>query len=382
MALRIKLYGEIDPGTAFLLGPSGEETACSAEAVQDMLNENPDEKDVYIDIHSPGGSMHEGFAIYDVLRTSGRNIHTNIVGACHSMAVTVLLAAPLKWRSANPNIRSLIHRARTYPGDYCTEEELRQLADDTRREEDEMIKIYVQRTKLTERKARELIAAEKVHTAQDLLEMGFISTINQYTSNKLNINQKSKAMAQKPAKQKPAQKPATQKNEGASLLDRIGTFFTNAAKVLSPVNFDYEDEEGNLLFSTASESDDLEVGTEVTFPDDTTGGTFTLPDGRIVTIEDLIVTDIQTESEETANLRTENEQLREQLAEAVNLIEEMKGQIGSNYQPQNRTTVKATTATRTVRKNTTSATSKEDIKNEIKENHSKGFAFRGIHARK
>lgn len=371
MSLRIKLYGEIDPGTCFFKGPDGKETACSAEAIQAMLNRYPGEKDVFIDIHSPGGSMHEGFAIYDVLRTSGRNIHTNIVGSCHSMAVTVLLAAPSKWRSANPNIRSLIHRARTNPNDYCTEAELRQYADDTRREEDEMIKIYVQRTKLTERKARELIAAEKVHTAQDLLEMGFISSINQYTSNKSFINQKRKAMA-KPAK--PA-KPA-------SLLDRVGSFITNVAKILSPSNFNYEDADGNILFFTASEEDDLAVGSEVAFPDDTTDGTFTLPDGRIVTIEDFIVTDIQTEtsSEEVENLHAENEELREQLTEAVNLIEEMKGQIGSSYVPQNRTTSRVTTATKTTRQATAAAKSKEDVKNELKVNREAGFGFRGIHA--
>ncbi len=367
MALRIKLYGEIDAGTAFLKGPNGMENTCSAEAVQDLLNKHPNEKDVYIDIHSPGGSMHEGFAIYDVLRTSGRNVHTNIVGSCHSMAVTVLLAAPLKWRSANPNIRSLIHRARTYQSDSLTESELRELADDTRREENEMIKIYVQRTKLTERKARELIAAEKVHTAQDLLEMGFIGSINQYTTNKSIINQKSRAMAEKA--------------KTATLLDRIGAFITNAAKVLSPSNFNYEDAEGNVLFSTASEEDDLAVGTEVAFPDDTTGGTFNLPDGRIVVIEDFVVTDIQTESpEDVANLRAENAELRKQLAEAVNLIDEMKGQIGSTYQPQNRTTTRVTTATKTVRQTAAAAKSKEDIKNELKENRVAGFGFRGIHA--
>lgn len=371
MSLRIKLYGEIDPGTCFFKGPDGKETACSAEAIQAMLNRYPNEKDVFVDIHSPGGSMHEGFAIYDVLRTSGRNIHTNIVGSCHSMAVTVLLAAPLKWRSANPNIRSLIHRARTNPGDYCTEAELRQFADETRREEDEMIKIYVQRTRLTDRKARELIAAENIHTAQDLLEMGFIGSINQYTSNKSVINQKQKAMA-----------VIKDKNKTPSLLDRIGSFITNVAKVLSPSNFNYEDAEGNVLFSTASEEDDLAIGMEVAFPDETTGGTFTLPDGRVVVIEDFVVSDIQEETsdDETENLRTENAELREQLSQAVNLIEEMRGQIGSTYVPQNRTVTRTTTATKTTRQAAAAAKSKDDVKNEIKANREAGFGLRGIHA--
>lgn len=331
-----------------------------------ILAANPNEKDVYIDIDSPGGGVYDGFGMYDELRTSGRNIHANVINGCHSIAVVLLLSAPLARRTANPNARSLIHLVRMESYGASTGAEMKQAAETLRTDENRMIQIYTERTKLTDAQARQLIQAEKIHTAEDLLRLGFISKINQYKSNTF-INQKNRAMTK-------------HRNEGASLLERIGGFLTNAAKVLSPSNFNYEDAEGNVLFSTASETDDLAVGMEVAFPDDTTGGTFELPGGRVVTIEEFVVTAIdEASSEDVEALRTENEALKAQLAEAVNLVEEMKGQIGSTYTPQNRVS-RPSTVTRTVKQAAALSKDKDAIKNEIKDSHSKGFGFRGITA--
>lgn len=365
MALKIRISGEVGDNSPIPKSKSVTHTVKTSEALQAVLDTNPDEMEVYVDINSLGGSVYEGLAMFDVLRTSGRNVHTNIIGGCHSIATIILLAAPLKWRASNPNSRSLIHKPRIDPGASLTAPELTQCADSAQREEERIIQIYTERTKLTEAQARAVIEAEKTHTAQDLLKMGFISKINPYTTNSFN-DQKNKIMAKK-------------QNDSVSLLERIGGFLVNAAKVLSPSNFNYEDAEGTVLFSTASESDDIAVGTEVAFPDDTTGGTFELPDGRVVMIEDFIVTVIDTVSDETEALRTENEALKTQLMEAVNLVEDLKGQISSTYAPQNRVT-KPSTATRTARQTAVTASSKDAIKNEVKESHAQGFGFRGITA--
>lgn len=374
MAVKIRVFGSIGDAEQSLKNrdrsgrPVSRDGAYYANTTGDVtaiLAANPNEKDIYIDIDSPGGSVYDGFGMYDELRTSGRNIHTNIINGCHSIAVVLLLSAPLMRRTANPNARSLMHLVRMESYGAATGAEMEQAAEAIRTDENRMIQIYTERTKLTEAHARRLIQAEKIHTVEDLLKMGFISKINQYKSNQFT-NQKNRTMAQK-------------RNEGASLLERIGGFLTNAAKVLAPSNFNYEDAEGDVLFSTASESDDLAVGMEVSFPDDTTGGTFELPDGRIVTIEDFVVTAIDDGSDPDG-LETENAALKEQLAEAVALIAEMKEQIGSSYQPQNRTVTRVSTASRSVRQAAAIAKSKDEIKNEVKTNREVGFGFRGIHA--
>jgi ATP-dependent Clp protease protease subunit len=364
MALKINISGEVFSGNATVKGKNGVYSVNSSEMLHRVLSDNPDEREVRIDINSVGGSVYEGLAIFDILRTSGRDIHTNIIGGCHSIAVIILLAAPLKNRSSNPNSRSLIHRVRIDPGEAKTGPELSEYVESVLREEERIIQIYTERTKLNNVQARKLIETEKTHTAQDLLKLGFISKINSYTTNSLN----NKKMVQK-------------KKKEVTILDRICGFLANAAMILSPANFDYADADGVVLFSTASEEDDLAVGSEVSFPDDTTDGTFDLPDGRVVTIENLIVTAIEDAandgSEEIEALQAENSTLREQLTEAVNLIEEMKTQIGSTYRPKNRVG-SPSVQTRTVKTAAKTAQNNEDLKNALREARLKGFANRGL----
>lgn len=55
----------------------GDEGVFSLEFVQKLFEDNPNETDFKFNIHCPGGEVEEGLAIYDCLRTSGRNIHMN-----------------------------------------------------------------------------------------------------------------------------------------------------------------------------------------------------------------------------------------------------------------------------------------------------------------
>lgn len=58
----------------------GTSEICSVETFRRVLDEHPDEQEVCINIDCDGGSVEEGFKIYDFLRMSGRTIYTNIVG--------------------------------------------------------------------------------------------------------------------------------------------------------------------------------------------------------------------------------------------------------------------------------------------------------------
>ncbi|HXG35584.1 MAG TPA: ATP-dependent Clp protease proteolytic subunit [Dehalococcoidia bacterium] len=72
--------------------------------------EDPD-KDVQMYIHSPGGVISAGLAIYDTMQLIRCDVSTICVGSCASMA-TVLLAAGAKGkRYALPNSTIHIHQA-------------------------------------------------------------------------------------------------------------------------------------------------------------------------------------------------------------------------------------------------------------------------------
>ena len=298
----------------------GEEGVFSLDFVQSLFENNPDEKDFKFNIHCNGGEVEEGLAIYDCLRTSGKNIYMNIEGACHSMAVCMLLAAPRENRTANPNCRALIHKVWTTAGG--TADDLEAAAEICRELQSKIIDIYADRTDLPREDLEAIMAEEKTRSAEELLNWGFISKINSYNTNF----------------HKPLNKSSMAKNK--TLKERVSNFVNEVQKLIgSALNYEFVGEDGEVLFTTEAEDDKLEVGMAAT-PD----GTFELPDGRKVTIADGVITEIEEPQSDPApednktneELRAENDQLRAQLAEAVNLLKEAKKSIQSNYTPGTR----------------------------------------------
>ncbi len=71
--------------------------------------ENPD-KDVYLYINSPGGSVSAGLAIYDTMQFIKPDVTTICIGQAASMAAILLAGGTKGKRFALPNSRILIHQ--------------------------------------------------------------------------------------------------------------------------------------------------------------------------------------------------------------------------------------------------------------------------------
>ncbi len=71
--------------------------------------EDPD-KDVYLYINSPGGSVTAGLAIYDTMQYIKCDVSTICVGQAASMAAVLLAAGAKGKRYALPNARIMIHQ--------------------------------------------------------------------------------------------------------------------------------------------------------------------------------------------------------------------------------------------------------------------------------
>lgn len=67
-------------------------------------------KDVSIYIHSPGGYITAGLAIYDTMRFMGYDINTYCIGQAASMGALLLSAGAKGKRFALPNSRIMIHQ--------------------------------------------------------------------------------------------------------------------------------------------------------------------------------------------------------------------------------------------------------------------------------
>ena len=366
--ITIEIYNNIGKPDVWLQMWGVDDQPVSAQSIKDIFAANEDETDFTFNIHCDGGSVSEGLAIYDVMRTSGKNIYTNVDGGCHSMAVCLLLAAPHENRTANPNSRALIHRVYAMPFDVLNADDAEELANDMRREENAILDIYVDRTnapkgetkdekKNRREKLKGLMEAENELSAKELKDNGFISKINSYNT---NFKRERKMVKKVNGKRKPAGRVNTadkggKKTIGAKIDNLVNLITGLTARVnsaLEPefVNYDYTDAEGNVIFSTTGEEDSLSVGDVVTFPEDVAGenGDYELGDGRIVTIEadengDFIVTAITEEVEETleeenARLRKELENLKKDFTNVSKTLVELKNEIGSDYTPGTRTT--------------------------------------------
>ncbi len=71
--------------------------------------EDPD-RDIYMYINSPGGSVYAGLAIYDTMQHLRAPVSTFCVGMAASMAAVLLAAGEPGKRNALPNSRIMIHQ--------------------------------------------------------------------------------------------------------------------------------------------------------------------------------------------------------------------------------------------------------------------------------
>lgn len=74
-----------------------------------LESENPD-KDIYIYINSPGGSVSAGLAIYDTMQFIKPDVSTLCVGLAASMGALILTGGAKGKRHSLPNSRMMIHQ--------------------------------------------------------------------------------------------------------------------------------------------------------------------------------------------------------------------------------------------------------------------------------
>jgi ATP-dependent Clp protease, protease subunit len=94
----------------FLVGGINDATANLVVAQMLFLeSENPD-KDIFLYINSPGGSVSAGLSIYDTMQFIKPDVSTLCLGMAASMGSFLLMAGASGKRAALPNSRVMIHQ--------------------------------------------------------------------------------------------------------------------------------------------------------------------------------------------------------------------------------------------------------------------------------
>ena len=94
----------------FLGSPVTDDIANVIIAQMLFLESEDSEKDIYLYINSPGGSVTAGMAIYDTIQYVKPDVSTICIGQAASMGALLLTAGTHGKRQALPNSRILIHQ--------------------------------------------------------------------------------------------------------------------------------------------------------------------------------------------------------------------------------------------------------------------------------
>ncbi len=94
----------------FLAGEVRDEMANSICAQLLLLSAEDPEKDIFLYINSPGGSVTAGMAIYDTMHYIKNDVATVAMGMAASMGQFLLTAGAPGKRYATPNARILMHQ--------------------------------------------------------------------------------------------------------------------------------------------------------------------------------------------------------------------------------------------------------------------------------
>lgn len=289
-----------------------------------------DDNQIEVRLHCDGGSVTEGWAMYDRLRATGKEITCIVEGNAASMATVILMAAPKERRKAYENAHILMHNPWACVMTAADADDMQKMANDLKAEQERLVNLYVERCGVDRDTIQSLMDEDKFITAAEAKELGIIGEIIppisakvRTTTNPINMNEV---------------------NVKASLLDRmlakLGFKTLDEAASLEIKALELSTADGQTL-TIEREEGQPQVG-DAASPD----GEWLMPDGTTIVVENGVITDIkQKEDAPDANADDdkkgeeptteeddkdeEMERLRERIAELEKENEELRQQLES-----------------------------------------------------
>lgn len=153
----LMLYGEIGAW-----GISANQFARDLKALGDVTQIN-------LHVHSPGGDVFEGMAMYNLLRQHPARVEGTVDGLAASMGSVILMAADVIRIPENAMI--MVHKPWGIQGGDA--DEMRRYADLLDKVEDSLVAAYTNKTGKTADEVKTLLAAETWMTGAEAVELGF-----------------------------------------------------------------------------------------------------------------------------------------------------------------------------------------------------------------
>ena len=315
----------------------GMEPGISFRDINEFCDSLPaEDKTIDVHIHCNGGDVLEGWAIYDRLRATGKEITTIVDGTAASMATVIMMAAPKERRKAYANAQILVHNPwldASWIGNMgmATADDLEKAAARLKEQQDRILDLYVERCGCDREEMAALMAEDKFISVERAMELGMVGEIIAPISasiNKSNMSIKDK------------------------IINAINSVFGN----------DTEGEPRMMAMELATASGDIlrierEEGAPAVGDAAEPDGEWLMPDNTTIVVENGVITEIRQPEEqvveeggeqegdgetdreerhddnleqEIGRLRERNAELEQQVAELTELLEQARSNARTN----------------------------------------------------
>ena len=139
------------------------------------------EEDIKMFINSPGGSVIDGLAIYDVMNFVNPDVSTYCMGMCASMGSILVSSGAKGKRYTLPNGEIMIHQVSSWAQGQCADIQIR--AQHTKRLQDKLYNILAENTGKTFEEIDRDSDRDKWFTADEAVEYGLIDEIIRKSKN-------------------------------------------------------------------------------------------------------------------------------------------------------------------------------------------------------
>ena len=143
------------------------------------------EKDIFLYINSPGGSITAGMAIYDTMQYVPNDIVTVGIGMCAWMGQFLLTSGAKGKRYATPNTRVLLHQP--HGGFGGTASDIQTQAELIMSMKRQLASITAEQTGKTVEQVMQDGDRDRWFTAQEALEYGFIDHIQEFANRSTGV---------------------------------------------------------------------------------------------------------------------------------------------------------------------------------------------------
>ena len=302
---KLRIYNDIDSqDNKFWYQWWGSDCVCFQDIDAFAASIPKDDDTIDMRIFCNGGSVVEGWAIYDRLRQSGKKITCTIEGKAASMATIIMLAAPKESRKAYENAAFLLHNP-WVPGwclgDQLNAKDLKNQGEEMQMWQDKMVDAYVERCGCDREEIQALMDKDIFISTSEALRLGLISSTVPALSasaSKRNIENFINSKQQNPkAMEKKTEVKASLLDQilaklGVKTLEEAEQAVAEPQAKAEPKAMELNTADGQTL-TVEREEGDPQVGDKAS-PD----GTFEMPDGKTIVVEDGVITDIQTAGNE------------------------------------------------------------------------------------